>query len=340
MSEQIKFFKGEEKDLPKSGIKQGALYYCTDTGNTYIGTSTTSLKLWSTNAAMQQDNGGVIIGKGDASGAYSIAGGTNEKNLVNNIFGSYGSFLPNIKTSKASGVMSTSYGANNTSIAAGSNSLGLMNKSGCMGYYVQEVLVGGKKIKVSKDQTSIIDPNKSILEHWIGCTITINDGETTYANCAEVEAIEESNIVVLKQALPFTELKTRIIKKPDDKMVIAIPPINSIDLPLVGSQETYRPEIFGEVEFGWFSNTSGFDNIAAGKLSTATGMSNTALDTAAFVSGRSNIGSTNTLVGGYNNKVLSEMGFAVGKLNTVNGKYAAAVGNSNIVNGNAGFAEG
>ena len=43
MSEQLKFYKGVEKDLPKSGIEIGALYHCTDTKNTYIGISATEL---------------------------------------------------------------------------------------------------------------------------------------------------------------------------------------------------------------------------------------------------------------------------------------------------------
>ena len=36
MSEQLKFFKGNETNLPAE-VEQGALYHCEDTGNTYLG---------------------------------------------------------------------------------------------------------------------------------------------------------------------------------------------------------------------------------------------------------------------------------------------------------------
>lgn len=36
MSEQLKFFKGLETNLPTSGLVKGGIYHCTDTGNTYI----------------------------------------------------------------------------------------------------------------------------------------------------------------------------------------------------------------------------------------------------------------------------------------------------------------
>jgi hypothetical protein len=46
-NEQVYFYKGLERDLPTSNIKIGGLYHCTDTNNTYIGISATSMELWS-----------------------------------------------------------------------------------------------------------------------------------------------------------------------------------------------------------------------------------------------------------------------------------------------------
>ena len=44
--ENLKFYKGLEKDLPAgSAIEIGALYHCTDTGNTYIGIENNNEKL-------------------------------------------------------------------------------------------------------------------------------------------------------------------------------------------------------------------------------------------------------------------------------------------------------
>lgn len=42
--EQLKFFKGKEEDLlKKTDIEAGAIYHCTDTKNTYLGTSQNGL---------------------------------------------------------------------------------------------------------------------------------------------------------------------------------------------------------------------------------------------------------------------------------------------------------
>ena len=45
--DQVRFFYGQESDLPISDIIPGAFYYCYDTKNTYRGTTTTSLELYS-----------------------------------------------------------------------------------------------------------------------------------------------------------------------------------------------------------------------------------------------------------------------------------------------------
>lgn len=49
MSEKIKFYKGSESDLSKiKNIEAGALYYCEDTKNTYIGKSNDTFEIFST----------------------------------------------------------------------------------------------------------------------------------------------------------------------------------------------------------------------------------------------------------------------------------------------------
>lgn len=47
MSENLYFYKGYESDLPRTGIKVGALYHCIDTGNTYRGISDVAMELFS-----------------------------------------------------------------------------------------------------------------------------------------------------------------------------------------------------------------------------------------------------------------------------------------------------
>jgi hypothetical protein len=59
--EQLYFYKGLESALPKEDIKSGALYHCTDTGNTYIGVSATEYHLYSSAVGKKTLEGGEIF---------------------------------------------------------------------------------------------------------------------------------------------------------------------------------------------------------------------------------------------------------------------------------------
>lgn len=48
MSEQLKFYKGNEADLNGLTLIPGALYHCLDTGNTYLATGTSTKQLFAT----------------------------------------------------------------------------------------------------------------------------------------------------------------------------------------------------------------------------------------------------------------------------------------------------
>lgn len=61
MSEQIKFYKGSEANLPTSGIEIGAFYHCEDTGNTYRGISATELELYSSTVGKKTLDSGEIF---------------------------------------------------------------------------------------------------------------------------------------------------------------------------------------------------------------------------------------------------------------------------------------
>jgi hypothetical protein len=148
-TEQLYFYKGSEANLPKSGIKVGALYHCTDTKNTYIGKPGNTMELWSSATSRQQLNGGVVIGDGKANGEYSIAGGTIDKQLVTDIVGSTVDGYIKIDPSEANGPMSISYGAGNISHSSASNSFGIKNQSGFLGYYIYKIDVANKSIYLS-----------------------------------------------------------------------------------------------------------------------------------------------------------------------------------------------
>lgn len=55
MSEQLKFYKGNETSLP-SVFEVGAIYHCLDTGNTYLATSISTLQVFSTNKKIYIQN--------------------------------------------------------------------------------------------------------------------------------------------------------------------------------------------------------------------------------------------------------------------------------------------
>ncbi len=79
MSETLKFYKGLEEDLPTT-YEPGALYHCTDTGNTYLATSTTKIQLFSaTMPPCSTSNNGqflrVVNGKSQWETVQSAEGG-------------------------------------------------------------------------------------------------------------------------------------------------------------------------------------------------------------------------------------------------------------------------
>ena len=55
MSEQLKFFKGNEANLP-SVFEPGAIYHCIDTGNTYLAIDSSNLTLYSNTFKIYKQN--------------------------------------------------------------------------------------------------------------------------------------------------------------------------------------------------------------------------------------------------------------------------------------------
>ena len=282
----------------------------------------------------------ILIGEGMATGDYSIAGGTVNKQLVTDLVGTAVDDYISIDKSEANGGMSIAYGAGNIAHSSASNTFGIKNQSGWLGYYIYKVDADNRRIYLSTKQTSHSRPGISVdalNTAWVGCKLTAINGDL-YSNFGEVEKVEEVTekvlftnttytVVVTKEALPFTDVNygTLAAYVPHDRSIIAIPPVGTQTY-LGNTFDTYRPDSVGEVEFAFSSTTFGFDNIAAGTLSTAFGFRNTALGTAAFVTGRENTGAFASLVGGYQNTVTGGAGFAVGRNNKVVGEDGSAEG--------------
>lgn len=66
MLENLKFYKGLEANLPTYNIEPGALYHCEDTGNTYIGITTTEMKLYSSAVGKYSSDGSISFDGGNA----------------------------------------------------------------------------------------------------------------------------------------------------------------------------------------------------------------------------------------------------------------------------------
>ena len=96
----------------------------------------------------------LVINAGNATGEYSIAGGTNDKDLAENLIGydvssiadsiiieklgNRGLFIKEQadKVSEAEGELSVSYGVGNQSLTALSTTLGIANQAGSKGFYL------------------------------------------------------------------------------------------------------------------------------------------------------------------------------------------------------------
>jgi hypothetical protein len=284
----------------------------------------------------------IVIGEGVATGDYSLASGTTDSSLVNDLVGSTVGSQFTITAPEAKGDVSIAMGASTKAYSTGARAYGVSNQAGYLGYYIWSV--SGNTITLSTNQHTSLTfsrkkPNASILGQWTtGMTVSCVN-EEYYPCFGKITAIDTSNGTITVDTIPFTELKNSIAMAPHDTMLIAIPDVQ-IETILGQEVEINRPAAIGEVEFGFGAHADGFDNIAAGIVSTATGYRNTAIDTAAFVTGRDNIGSHASLVGGLRNKATGQESFASGRDNIASGDQSHAEGKNTIASGHMSHAEG
>ena len=230
MSENLYFYKGLERNLPESGIKVGGLYHCTDTNNTYIGTSATTMELWSSGTSYQQLNtdnsiGGAVFGEGNASGAHSIAGGTTDVSIIEDITGvsvdtlesmesvvveilgnrgpRLASNLKNDPTPKATGVGSIAFGTGAESITAMSTTIGVGAEAGSKGFYFHKINIPTDGSNITVDLSTVQKPYYKYKSLFGGYTEVNTDTKEWDDQAAKDlvkswSAEDEVNIIVKK----------------------------------------------------------------------------------------------------------------------------------------------
>ena len=61
MSQQLKFYRGNENNLVNVSPEDGALYHCEDTGNTYLGNDTDGLSIYSTSFTYSEAESDAVV---------------------------------------------------------------------------------------------------------------------------------------------------------------------------------------------------------------------------------------------------------------------------------------
>lgn len=270
----------------------------------------------------------IVMGEGDAAGQASVAGGTTDKQLVENIVGSTAALLlPKPEEAQANGDLSMSFGAGTVAHSPGSMSMGVNCQAGCLGYYMWAV--SGNKIDLALNRPALLASRKmpSSFQWAIGDVLAINNGNTSYSINSNIVItdVDQTNMRITVNALPFTDLKANTLGTymPND-LFIYVP------------QKSDK----GEVAMGFGAYSHGYDCKANGVLSSVFGYGNTALGTTAFVAGRENVGGFAALVGGNGNAAYGNACLAAGRNNKTEGDTAAVVGSNNKAKGQSTFAGG
>lgn len=280
------------------------------------------------NAKAGSGRDSMVLGDGNAVGRAAVAGGTTDKQLVENIVGSTAALLmPTPGKASANGDLSMSLGAGTVSHAAGTMSLGVNSQAGCLGYYMWAIAGNTIELALNRQVIGATRKKPTKLEWEKGDVLAINNGEIGYSAACNITItdVDTAGMTITVNELPFAELDTSSLGgyMPNDLFVY---------VPAKPSK--------GEIEMGFGAYSHGYNCIANGILSAALGYANTAHGTTAFVTGRENTGGFAALVGGYLNSAMAATCFAAGRENECSGDQGAVVGYKNRVTAAQGFAGG
>lgn len=315
-----------------------------------------------------QDNGGIVINEGVASGDNSIAGGTTDIELIKEILGEgyknlidrYGNNIASwsdtilgyilsaidtdltvselrqlltISPSTAEGMLSIALGASNKSSAAGSISLGFCNTSGAKGYYISNVDTTNNSITLSTKQGSAVAPTTNPA--WAKNDILfITNGKRYFLTIKEFDA--STNTVKLEETLPFSSLEDLNTQK--------IPPIIGTTYDLTPPNERSVVNISkptnGEVALGWGAFAFGSQNVVTGSNAYGVGYKNIAAGDFSTAFGQENTAGYTAFATGIQTSALSTGSVSEGYKTTASGEYAHAAGIGTTAIGTATHTEG
>lgn len=274
----------------------------------------------------------VVIGTGSAVGENSVAGGTTDTSLVEQIVNS--SLLENlpisIDESVAEGIMSIALGADAKAMSAGSLAVGVQSYAGCRGFYWWDIDFTNNIITLSTNQKPIIlgsrewtDKAKTQLSNWaIDDKITIiNDGN--YTLCSVITAIDAEAGTITVDSLPFTEIVSQIVPLNDDYSVV----------------NPSKPQ-YGVVELGFGARVYGVMNKAVGTLSYSEGKSNISAGDFSHTEGYENVAGYIAHAEGKNTEATGKYSHTEGHATEASGQNAHAEGSDCHANGTSSHAEG
>ena len=168
---EVKFKMGTSDKVKNVGPEAGSILVATDTGEMFVDITNSHNTTERLSVGGKQDidlplykgNGinSLVINDGDASGNYSIAGGTTDKEFVEQVIGETSAAITKLNPSKATGPLSISLGADNNTQSAGSIAIGYNNITGAKGYYFDSIDFKEKKITLSNTRRNSALTNMS-----------------------------------------------------------------------------------------------------------------------------------------------------------------------------------
>ena len=297
-----------------------------------------TLKLPITNGS---GNASIVINEGIASGDYSIAGGTTDKEFIEDLVGATAAAITKLNKAEAQGALSISLGADNIAQSGGSVALGYKNISGAKGYYFDDIDFSNKTITLSTTRrtSTLVKPTYPSSVDWaVGDTLFIVNDDRYFLT---ISAVNENIITV--EELPFSEimypsvLTVYTYSNPSDRTIVNVNKPKSGSAIIgwgaigIGSYNT----IIGNNSYGL-----GYKNSVAGDFGAAFGQENT-VGYSAFATGIKNkaLGKT-SVAEGINTSSTGLGSHSEGGDTEASGNFSHAQGKGTKATGYTSFAQG